>query len=153
MRCFGASVGHGVIIKPGAKITFPWRISIGDNSWIGEGVWLLNLDRIEIENNVCISQNAFLCTGSHDWSIERFTLITRPIVIRAGVWIAANVSIGPGVTIGRNTVVTMGSVVSHSLPEGMVCSGNPCKPVKPRKSWNTPSNYSDSSVGGGETVS
>lgn len=132
MRWFGATLSDGVVMKPKAKVTFPWKLSVGTNSWIGEDVWLLNLDRIEIGSNVCISQRAFLCTGSHDWSKESFDLITKPIVIKDGAWICANVFIGPGITIGENAVVTAGSVVTHDLPPNMICSGNPCVAVKNR---------------------
>jgi putative colanic acid biosynthesis acetyltransferase WcaF len=132
LRGFGAQIGPDVAIKPQAKITFPWKLSLGENSWIGEEVWLLNLDQISVGKNVCISQRAFLCTGSHDWSRESFDLITQPIVIEDGVWICADVFIGPGVTIGRNSVVTAGSVVNKDLPPDMICSGNPCVAVKQR---------------------
>jgi len=134
LRMFGGAIGPGVIIKPETKITFPWKLSVGANSWLGEEAWLLNLDRITIGHDVCISQRAMLCTGSHDWSDDRFALITKPITIGNGVWICANVFVGPGVHIGDNAVVLAGSVVTSDLPAGMVCSGSPCKPIKPRKS-------------------
>lgn len=132
LKGLGADLAAGVVFKPKAKITFPWKLSVGENSWIGEEAWLLNLDRIEIGDNVCISQRAFLCTGSHNWKKESFDLITKPIVIEDGVWICADVFIGPGVTVGKNSVVTAGSVVSKDLPSGMICSGNPCEPIKAR---------------------
>lgn len=129
---FGSNLAHGVIVKPKAKITFPWKLSVGANSWIGEESWLLNLDQISIGSNVCISQRAFLCTGSHDCKKESFDLITKPITIENGAWICADVFIGPGVTVGENAVVTAGSVVNRDLPPNMICSGNPCVPVKER---------------------
>jgi len=132
LRRFGAELGSGVIVKPKAKLTFPWKLTVGKNSWIGEETWLLNLAPITIGANVCISQRAFLCTGSHNWSKESFDLIARPIIIESGVWICADVFIGPGVTVGANSVVTAGSIVTGDLPPGMICSGNPCVPVKPR---------------------
>lgn len=128
----GAKLASGVVFKPKAKITFPWKLSVGENSWIGEEAWLLNLDRIEIGANVCISQRALLCTGSHNWKKESFDLITKPIIIEDGAWICADVFIGPGVTIGKNAVVTAGSVVTQDLPPDMICSGNPCMPKKKR---------------------
>ena len=132
LRGFGAQLEKGVIVKPKAKITFPWKLSVGSNSWIGEEAWLMNLDHITIGSNVCISQRTFLCTGSHDWSKETFDLITKPIAIQDGVWICADVFIGPGVTVGENSVVTAGSIVTKDLPPGMICSGNPCVAVKKR---------------------
>lgn len=132
LKLFGADLGRSVIWKPCVKCTFPWKLSVGENSWIGEEAWLLNLDEIRVGANVNISQRAFLCTGSHDWTQPSFDLITKPIVIENGVWIGADVFIGPGVTIHENSVVTAGSVVTKDLPAGMICSGNPCVPVKPR---------------------
>ena len=132
LKLFGCRLGRGVIIKPGVKITFPWKLQIGANTWIGEDSWLLNLDSLKIGENVCISQCAFLCTGSHDWSDPCFKLITKPITVEDGAWICPDVFIAPGVTVGRNSVVTAGSVVKNSLPPDMICSGNPCRAVKPR---------------------
>jgi len=132
LRFFGAVIGRNVIIKPTAKITFPWRLTIGENSWIGEDAWILNLYHVTIGNNVIISQKAFLCTGNHDWSKAGFDLLLKPIVIENGVWIGASVTVLPGVRIGCNSIVTAGSVVTEDLPPGMICSGNPCKPVKKR---------------------
>lgn len=132
LRGFGAELATGVVVKPKAKITFPWKLSVGSNSWIGEESWVLNLDHITIGSNVCISQRVFLCTGNHDWSKESFDLVTKPISIEDGAWICADVFIGPGVTVGRNCVVTAGSVVTEDLPSGMICSGNPCAVVKKR---------------------
>ena len=132
LQSFGAKIEAEVIIKPKAKITFPWKLLIGKNSWIGEETWLLNLDQITIGSNVCISQRTFLCTGSHNWSSSSFDLITKPIIIEDGVWICANVFVGPGVTIGKNSIVKAGSVVTRNLPPNMICAGNPCLPVKPR---------------------
>jgi putative colanic acid biosynthesis acetyltransferase WcaF len=130
---FGAKIqGHG-ICRRGVRVTFPWRLELGANSWLGEDAWLLNLNRIRIGSNVCISQRAFLCTGNHDWSDHSLPLITAPITVEDGAWIGASTFIGPGVTIGNHAVITAGSVVLKDMPPYTVCSGNPCVPVKERK--------------------
>jgi putative colanic acid biosynthesis acetyltransferase WcaF len=133
LRGFGARVGEGVIVKPQVKITFPWKLAVGDRAWLGEEAWIMNLAPVEIGRDVCLSQRAFLCTGSHDWSDPAFKLVTAPITVRDGAWICANAFVGPGVTIGERAVVTAGSVVTHDLPADMVCAGNPCEAVKPRR--------------------
>ncbi len=69
LRAFGAEVGENVLVRHRVRIHWPWKLDIGDNSWIGEGAWLLNLEPITIGSNVVISQDALICTGSHD----RFT--------------------------------------------------------------------------------
>ena len=84
LRIFGANIGKGVNIKPRAHVKFPWRLSIGNYSWIGEGVWIDNLNEVKIGNNVCVSQGSYICTGSHDYKNEHFRLITKPIIVEDG---------------------------------------------------------------------
>ncbi|MCM8543264.1 MAG: WcaF family extracellular polysaccharide biosynthesis acetyltransferase [Lentisphaeraceae bacterium] len=133
LRFFGGNIGANVIVKPTATITFPWRLAVGDNTWIGEEAWILNLEHVTLGSNVVISQKAFICTGNHNWSKPKFDLVVKPVVIENGVWVGAGVIVLPGVRIGANSIVTAGSVVVNDLPSGMICSGNPCLPVKVRK--------------------
>ncbi|MFM2420375.1 MAG: hypothetical protein RL385_5098 [Pseudomonadota bacterium] len=132
LRRLGATIGVRTTMRRGLRITFPWKLQVGDNSWLGEDAWLLNLAPIALGKNVVVSQRAFLCTGSHDWSDPAFSLITSPIVVEDGAWIGANAFVGPGVTIGSHAVVTAGSVVTRDVPAYTICSGNPCVPIKPR---------------------
>jgi putative colanic acid biosynthesis acetyltransferase WcaF len=122
LRMFGAAIGRGVVVKPAVKITFPWRLAVGDDSWIGEGAWIDNLAQVTIGSDTCVSQGAYLCTGNHDWGKETFDLRTDPIAIGNGVWIAAMARIGPGVTLGDGSIVTLGAVVTRSVPAGHIGS-------------------------------
>ncbi|MCC7278843.1 MAG: colanic acid biosynthesis acetyltransferase WcaF [Chromatiaceae bacterium] len=133
LRAFGARIGRGVVIKPGVRVKFPWRLRIGDHSWIGERVWIDNLATVEIGSNCVISQNAYLCTGSHDWSVDSFDLVVKPIRIEDEVWVAARACVGPGVTIGRGVVLALGAVATRDLAPGWVYRGNPAVPLKPRE--------------------
>ena len=132
LRLFGARIGKGVVIKPRVNIHLPWKLSVGDFTWIGEEAFILNLEPVCIGTNCCISQRAFLCTGSHDYRELDMPYRNRPIRIGDGAWVGAQSLVAPGVNIGKETVVTAGSIVTHSLPAGMVCRGNPCLPVRPR---------------------
>lgn len=105
LRMFGARVGKRVVIRSRVNISFPWRLEIGTDVWIGDEVSILSLSPVVIGSNVCISQGAFLCTGSHDFAKESFDLITRPIEIGSGCWICARAFIGPGVTLPPGTMV------------------------------------------------
>ena len=125
LRLFGAKVGRGVVIRSRVNITFPWRLSIGDHVWIGEEVLILSLAQVTIDSHVCISQRAFLCTGSHKFRSENFDLVTKPISIGEGSWIAANVFVGPGVNLGVNTLCAAGAVVLKSAGPDQVLAGNP----------------------------
>jgi putative colanic acid biosynthesis acetyltransferase WcaF len=127
LRMFGATIGSGVVVRSEVNITFPWRLVIGDHVWLGEGVTILSLAPVTIESNVCISQKAFLCTGSHRWRSELFELKTAPIVVRSGTWIAACAFIGPGVEIGAGSVISAGAVVFDHVPPGSLARGNPAQ--------------------------
>jgi putative colanic acid biosynthesis acetyltransferase WcaF len=95
-------------------------LSIGDHVWIGEDVGILSLAQVTIESNVCISQRAYLCSGSHDFRREDFKLKVAPITLRTGSWVAAVAFIGPGVEVGAGSVVAAGSVVFKDVPPDSV---------------------------------
>ncbi|MGF1449423.1 MAG: WcaF family extracellular polysaccharide biosynthesis acetyltransferase [Opitutales bacterium] len=132
LKAFGAKVGQGVVIKPRVNIHLPWRLELGEHVWIGEEAFILNFEPVTVGSHACISQRAFLCTGNHDYRKPDFPYRNRPIDIGAGAWVGAMVFVGPGAGLGAETVATAGSVVVDFLPSGMVCAGNPCKPVRPR---------------------
>ncbi|MEM0966354.1 MAG: WcaF family extracellular polysaccharide biosynthesis acetyltransferase [Verrucomicrobiota bacterium] len=132
LRRFGAEVGAGVVIKPRVNIHFPWKLTIGDHSWIGEEVFILNFESCTIGSHCCISQRAFLCGGNHDYTDPRFRYRNGPITLKGGAWVGAQVFVAPNVVINEEAVATAGSVVTGDLPSMMICSGNPCLPIKKR---------------------
>jgi putative colanic acid biosynthesis acetyltransferase WcaF len=121
LRCailgwFGAQIGNGVLIRHRVMVQWPWKLSIGDNSWIGTDSELYNLDDIVIGRDVCISQHVYLCTGSHDRTSPTFEFDNGPIVIEDGVWLCARSTVLRGVTIGANSVVGATSLISRDIP-------------------------------------
>lgn len=135
LRCFGAKVGAGVVIKPRVVVKFPWKLSIGDYSWIGERVWFDNLAPVSIGCHACISQGVYLCTGSHDWSLSSFDLITKPIEVADQTWLGAFSRVAPGVDVAQGAVLSMGSVATQPLEAWMVYSGHPAIAVRSRKEF------------------
>jgi putative colanic acid biosynthesis acetyltransferase WcaF len=125
LRAFGAKVGRAVVIRANVNISHPWRLALGDHVWIGEDVGILSLAQVNIGSNVCISQRAYLCTGSHDFRREDFALKTAPITVHDGSWIAAMSFIAPGVEVGPGSVVAAGSVVFANVGAGAQVRGNP----------------------------
>lgn len=132
LRCFGAKVGRGVIIRPTARVTYPWKLSIGDHAWIGDSVELYTLGKICIGEHAVISQRSYLCTGSHDYRKPTFDIYAQAIVVEPEAWVAADVFVGPGITIGRGAVIGARSTVLSDMPPGMICAGYPARPLRPR---------------------
>jgi len=132
LRLFGARIGKGVVIKPGVRVKYPWRLDIGDFTWIGEDCWIDNLDQVTIGDNACLSQGVYLCTGNHDWKDPAFALRTAPIRIGAGAWVAARASLAPGVSVGECAIAGFGAVVTREIPPFEIHAGNPAKPVANR---------------------
>lgn len=132
LRLFGAKIGRNVVIKPGVSVKAPWMLEIGDNTWVGEKAWIDCLGPVKIGANCCISQGAYLCTGSHDYREPTFDLIIRPIVIEDGAWIACRATVTQGVTVGTHAVLAAGSTLSHDAEAWMIYRGTPATPVKRR---------------------
>jgi putative colanic acid biosynthesis acetyltransferase WcaF len=130
---FGARLARCVSIHRTVRIDCPWNLTMGCRASLGENVWAYALDRIVLGDYVCVGQRSVLLTGSHDFSDPLFPLVTRPVVVGYGAWIAVGVTVLPGVKIGALSVVGAGSVVTKDLPEQMVCAGNPCRPIKRRE--------------------
>jgi len=132
LRLFGATIGVGVIIKPGVRVKYPWKLSVGDHSWIGEDVWIDNLAQVTIGSHACLSQAAYLCTGNHDWKDPKFRLMISEIQIGEGAWVGAKSVLCPGVTMAKLSILTAGSVATGCIPGNEILAGNPAIFVRTR---------------------
>lgn len=132
LRVFGAKIGKGLVIKNDVIIKSPWFLTVGDNVWLGEGCWIDNLDRVEIGNNVCISQGALLLTGNHDYKKSSFPYKNDKIILKDGVWIGAKSVVCPGVICGSHSILTVGSVATKNIDEYCIYQGNPAVKIRER---------------------
>ncbi|HSY16193.1 MAG TPA: hypothetical protein VK816_09415 [Jatrophihabitantaceae bacterium] len=132
LRAFGARIGAGVIMRPRLRVKFPWRLTIGDRCWIGEGVWIHNQGQLTIGADTVISQESFLTTGSHE-PRRTMDLVVAPVTIGSGVWITSRCMVLSGVEIGDNTVVLPGGVVNRSLGAQGIYGGVPATFIGPRE--------------------
>ena len=117
LRGFGARIGTGTLIKHDVKIDWPWKLEIGNDTWIGESTWIINAEPVIIGSNTCISQAALLCSGGHDRFSPTFEFDNAPIVIGDSVWIATRATILRGVRIGDGATVGATALVTRDVPE------------------------------------
>jgi len=122
LRLFGAEIGEDVIFRPRTRVKFPWKLHIGDRSWIGEGVWFHNQDHVFIGSDVVLSQETFLTTGSHAHRRD-MALITRPITIENGAWVTSRAIVLGGAHIGRSALVRPLTVVAGRVAANTIVSG------------------------------
>lgn len=133
LRLFGAKVGNNVVIKPNVNIKYPWLLTIGDNTWIGEQVWIDNLAQTTIGANVCLSQGAMLLCGNHNYKKVAFDLMVGEITLEDGVWIGAHAVVSPNVTCLSHAVLSVNSVASSNLEAYTIYQGVPAKAIRKRE--------------------
>lgn len=119
-------------LRSTVRVTYPWKLTIGSNVWVGDNCVLYNLGQITLGSNVALGHSVYLCTGSHDYTSLDFPIEAFPIHVEDEVWLANDVFVGPGVTVGRGAVVGARSTALRDLPSGMICYGSPAKPARPR---------------------
>ena len=133
LRSFGAKIGRGTFPFPSVKIWAPWNLEVGDHCALSDGVNCYCVDRITIGSHVTISQDSFLCTASHDYEDPHFGLITAPIHIGDGAWVAADAFIAPGVSVGAGAVVGARASVFREVAPWTIVAGNPARFIKHRR--------------------
>ncbi len=133
LRLFGAQIGFACHVYSDVEIWAPWNLQMAPYSCLGRRVICYSMASVSLGERVVVSQGVHLCTGSHDYESEQFQLFTRPISIGADAWVCAEAFVGPGVSIAPGAVIGARSVVVREQPAWMVCGGNPCRPIKPRK--------------------
>ena len=122
LRAFGARIGKDVILRPRLRVKFPWNLEIGDNCWIGEGVWIHNQDKVKVGHDVCISQETFITTGSHAFRTD-MGLVTKPVDIGSGAWICSRAILTAGTQVGVSALIPAGSLVSGKVGDGLILEG------------------------------
>lgn len=133
LRAMGAKVGRGARVRPSVRIEVPWHLHLGDDCLVGDYAILYSLGQIRIGRRATVSQYAHLCAGTHDYADPTFPLLTPPVTVEEGAWVAADAFVGPGVTVGAWAVVGARSTVLKDVPPWQVWAGSPAKFVKRRE--------------------
>ncbi len=133
LRFFGATVGRHVHVYPSTVIYFPWNLTVGDWSAIGEDALVYNLGPVTLGARVTVSHRAHLCAGTHDVRDPAMPLLKPPIAIADQAWVCADAFIGPGVTVGEGAVVGARGVAVRDVPPWTIVAGNPAQEIGRRE--------------------
>ena len=133
LKLFGAKIGADVVIKQSVSVKYPWKLTIGNQVWIGENVWIDNLDEVVIGDNVCISQGALLLCGNHDYKKTSFDLMIGKITLEDGVWIGAKSIVTQNVVCKSHSILAVNSVASSNLDKFSIYKGNPAVKIRNRE--------------------
>ena len=137
LRLFGARVAGSAWVSASVRVKMPWALSIGKGCTIGPRTHIYNLGGVTIGDQVVISQDVYVCGGTHDYTDPTYPLVRKKIAIENYVWIAAGAFISPGVTVGEGAVVGARAVVTKDVEPWTVVAGNPARVIKRRVVRNT----------------
>ncbi len=127
LRLFGTKVHGRPFVHQRANIDHPWNLILHDRACLGDQTHAYCLGKVEIREGACVAQEAYLCTGTHDFSDPVWPLATESIEIGAGAFIGARAFVMPGIKIGRRAIVGACSVVTKDVPQEVVVKGNPAR--------------------------
>ena len=130
LRLFGAKINRSAKVYGTARIWAPWNLEMGAGAILGDRVDCYSVAPICIGAKAVASQDSCLCAATHDHRSDAFTLISKPIIIEGGAWVAARAFIGPGVRIGEGAVVGAAAVVFKDVLPETTMVGNPAKIIR-----------------------
>lgn len=132
LRLFGAKLHPTAHVYSSARIYYPPNLVMEEYTCLADGVNCYNAAPVVIRAHVTVSQEAYLCTASHDITRSDCPLITAPIELKDQSWVGARAYIGMGVTVGQGAVVGATASVYRDVEPWTVVGGNPAKFIKPR---------------------
>ncbi len=132
LRLFGAKIGRQCVLRRTSKVFYPWLLTMGNNSTLGDLAQVYNLGQVTIEDWVTVSQEAYICAGSHDYRVKGMPLVVAPVIIKSQSWICARAFVSPGITIGQGAIVAAAAVATHDVPDWTIVGGNPAVFLKSR---------------------
>lgn len=132
LRVFDAKIDGKPFVHQRARIAIPWNLTMHDRACLGDRANAYTLGEIEIGARATVAQEAYLSTGTHDFSQPEMPLVTAKITIGDDAFVGARAFVLPGVTIGARSVIGACSVVTHDVPDNVIAAGNPCRVLRPR---------------------
>lgn len=106
-------------------------VNLGSNCLIYRSMeWPSEPYLVTIGNNVQLTRGVAIHTHGGENVIRRKLPdydVFGKVVIKDWAYIGAHAQIMPGVTVGEGAMVAAGSIVTKSVPDGMVVGGNPAR--------------------------
>lgn len=133
MRLGGASIGRGTSIHIGCRFFSLKNLTIGEDTIIGDHIFLDGRSLLKIGNHVDIASEVMVYNSEHDLESETFKARNEPVTIGDYVFIGPRVIILPGVTIGKGAVVAAGAIVTKDVADFAIVGGVPAKVIGERK--------------------
>lgn len=133
LRCFGARITGTPFVHPRARIQIPWHLTLRHRACLGDRANAYTLGEIVLDEGCTVAQEAYLCTGTHDFSSAALPLQTTPIFVGKDVFVGARALVLPGVHLGDGAVVGAGAVVTKDVPPRIIVAGNPARPIGERQ--------------------
>jgi putative colanic acid biosynthesis acetyltransferase WcaF len=132
LRFFGAKL-HGIpFVHQKAIVDMPWNLTMFHRSTLGNAAHIYSQGPITIHEFATVAQEAYLCTGYHDFELKSTPLHTKPIVVEKWAFVGGRAWVGPGVTIGEGCIIGAMSLVTKSTKPWMVYAGIPARELRPR---------------------
>jgi putative colanic acid biosynthesis acetyltransferase WcaF len=132
LRCFGAKLSGTPFVHSRARVQIPWNLEMHHRACLGDGAVAYSLAPITLEEGSTVAQEAYLCTGTHDFSLSALPLQTAPIRIGAHAFVGARAFVLPGVTVGSYAVVGACAVATKDVSPQAIVAGNPARKIGER---------------------
>lgn len=135
-RFAGIKIGRGSTIHMWANFFNPENIKIGEDTIIGDHVFLDGRAKLSVGNHVDIASYVLIYNSQHDIESEDFHAVEKDVIIQDYVFVGPRVIILPGVIIGKGAIVGAGAVVTKNVEPYTIVGGIPAQKIGNRNISN-----------------
>ncbi len=127
LRLFGTTVEGVPFIHSRARVQVPWNLTLRHRSCLGDRSHAYSLGKITLGARCTVAQEAYLCTGTHDFEDSNLPLVLGDIEVGANAFIGARAFVLPNVSVGEGAIVGACAVVTRNVAANTTVVGNPAR--------------------------